>query len=172
MCVVTAGTYAVFLTPFPHRQTATLTFQDPFPPFFPAYLFRTSMIVLVIFCTIGSLRIHCSFYSIEYFTHCHPVQFTRLEFSELCTESILLCFFFSVHPALYWAVTTPFDVIKLLCENQFCVDDFHRTISDVVHGSDQCCLILCLEPFIDAFFLSHLRYKQIYSGLCLGINVS
>lgn len=56
--------------------------------------------------------------------------------------------------------------------DQLLEDDFLCPISDVIHGSDPCHLILRFQLLIDTLFLCQLCYKQIEFVSCLSVNVS
>lgn len=56
-------------------------------------------------------------------------------------------------------------------QNQFCVNDFLRTIANAVHNSDPCKLILHFQLLIDSLFLCHLCYKQVELIVSLSVNI-
>ena len=66
----------------------------------------------------------------------------------------------------------PEGLYGILPIDQLLEEDFFRPISDVIHGSDPCHLILRFQLFIDTLFLCQLCYEQVEFVSCPGVNVS
>ena len=58
-----------------------------------------------------------------------------------------------------------------LCENQFCIYDLHRSVSDAVHLSDPFHLVAGFQRFRNALCICHLFYQPKKKFLCLQVNI-